>query len=359
MKLNKKSLRPFSLTVLAASSCYLSANVREYYDGLSKIDEENAEAAITAGASSVLVAEAMLNGVNNRLLDLRNGVDSQNSVGLALGGSKGGLIDGGVPYPLSETSAWDFSLWGGVYYQNTDLDSSRNSTLVEQPGVDLDIFGGDVGIDLQVTSDLLLGFAFGFAHADVDLASIDTGFESDTFKLNPYFLYTREMGPGKLFVDGQYAYGFGDVENDGLDEDASFHQIEFRAGYLFQSNIVNHGPVVSARYLDGEIENVVLGNSDFNYESFSFRVGYTASKRMALGQGYLQPSVTASWERQTDEEQASLGGADFGVLDENLFIINAGANYSLNHLNVGLHYEGRFGDIETTSFVGLNAGLNF
>jgi len=325
------------------------------------------------GAASLISSTAVVKEVSNRLLDLRNGVGAQESIGVALESSKGGLSYGEAPFYESKSHSSSFrpgqlSLWGGVYYQDTELEAQNGF----QPEIEVGVFGGDVGIDLQFTPELLLGFAFGFARTDVDSdgnAAVvapfflsDFDYEIDTFKLNPYFLYTREIGPGKLFLDGQYAYGFSDYAFTGGEFEGDFNQIESSAGYLFQSQFVNHGPVVSARYLNGEVEGVgQLGGAldDFEYESFSFQLGYTVSAHIPMGAGVLVPNVTTSWERQTDDTQSSFGGVPLGIVDENLFIVNAGASYYINGFNIGANYEGRVADIETSSFVGLRAGLSF
>lgn len=316
-----------------------------------------------ARLAGISMTRTMTRNVSGRLARLRAGGPGAlefNSIPVASADPKGGLSmdsKGGLePAPARVEAAHRWNVWGDAYLLNEEFDAQRTAAgALASPDVDLDIYGGTVGVDYRLDSNWTLGIGFGAARGDADMGRLGD-IDIDSFAIMPYlsFYQADVIGAADVYADLMYAYTDSEYDFGAFDLDGEAHQIELNIGLNYGSGGWIHGPFAQVRYLDGEIDN----GGDF--ESFATQLGYQVSHPVAVNGGTLVPHASLAWEHEFEADQGSIGGLNLGELDEDLFVGGLGVEFlSDQNWNVGLNYQARLGEDSESHYVGINAGFRF
>ena len=315
------------------------------------------ESEAAARLVGLALSRTMTRDVGGRLSRLRAGEPTDVSVSLQSLVTGGTQIDDGIPSRPGGSGRWH--VWGDTYTMTETLDSQAiGGGLAILPEIDMDIYGGTIGVDYSIDGRWAIGLGFGAASGDVDFKGVAGGIDLDSISIMPYVSYTQKnaLGQADLYADLMYAYN--DLEYDiggGLpDVDGDSHLVELNAGLNYTSGNLNHGPFVQLRYLDGDIDG------GLSFESFATQLGYQVSQPIAINGGSLIPQASLAWEHEFESDQGRIGGISLGDTDEDIFVGTLGLTFHSDHnFSVGLQYQARLGDTSESHYVGLNAGFQF
>lgn len=311
----------------------------------------------------ISMSRTMTRNVGGRLSHLRAGGSGSldfTTTSVASPNPKGGLAmdsKGGLTPASNVEAAHRWHVWGDVYAMTEEFDGQLRATgAVGTPDVDLDIYGGTVGVDYRLDQNWTLGIGFGAASGEADLNGLGD-IDIDSFAIMPYvsFYKANAVGQADLYADLMYSYTDSTYDfGVGGDVDGEAHQIELNVGLNYGRGGWVHGPFAQVRYLDGEIDN----GPDF--ESFATQIGYQVSKAISINGGTLVPQASLAWEHEFEADQGSIGGLNLGELDEDLLVGGLGLQFlSDTNWHVGVNYQARLGDDTESHYVGLNAGFRF
>lgn len=239
---------------------------------------------------------------------------------------------------LEEASSGRFGVFisGGYRFGEKD-----NTDQVE--GFDFDNTSLTAGADYRVSTDLIMGIAFGYSKFNVDFdETVDSPngqeMENDTYSVSLYGTY---YATDAFYLDGVIRSGYGDYASDrhifisnpgGVDVDGDgnpdgdldrnargsfdslFVDVGVRAGYDISLGGPTITPSVGLDYVYAEIDSfeetgaggLNLAFEDQEAESLTATMGVAASYPISLASGVLTPSVNAGWVFE-------LAGDDDGV----------------------------------------------
>ena len=256
-------------------------------------------------------------------------------------------------------------------------------------GYEYDIYGLAVGMDTRnIAEDLTIGLAFSYAHSEADSDNVNnTNTDVDSFFLTAYADY--DLGSA-YFLEGQIAYGFGDVDQTrynvggaGTAALSSFDtdQYQFKAsvgrdiplqnGVLFTPRATtNYVHVAPDNYTESGAGGTGLDTEIDNLDILELGVSFDMSYDYQTNGGMMQPHLSAGYRYDVidDEVQASStfigGGPAFQTEGfdpaEHRFDLGAGFTYfSSNNWEFTADYVYDFRtDFDSHSGV-LKAAYNF
>jgi len=337
------------------------------------------------GNAALSSARTTTRDVGDRLFRMRAGLRPmehtvQEEVGPAAG-SKGGVVS---TRTVSSMNCWE--VYGSLFYYTEDQDSQlqrvpgivggpNGGLRLVHPSTDLDIFGGNVGIERHFNENWSAGFALGGSTTDVDMTFAGSS-DIDTFSVTPYvsFYQADALGAADFWADLMYSHGFHEFDVQRLtaggiavgSPDADTDQLEFTTGVNFQSGNVTHGPYAGLRWIDGTIDSyteVGPGGGAFpeqDVESLASLLGYQLSFPIQTSAGTLVPQVRGAWEHEFEDDANSLFGFPLGERDEDIAVLGAGIGYYFNGgWNTVLDYEARLSSNIEGHYVSLKVGKEF
>lgn len=246
-----------------------------------------------------------------------------------------------------------WQVWGQTYAFREDFDAQLSSFgTISSPEFDLEVLGGSVGVDYQVSLGWTVGLAVGGARGEAQLVGFED-FDVTSTVVTPYFSYygLGILGGVDLYFDGRYSFVHSDYEDLGR---GLSHEVELNVGVNVRSGSFLHGPFVQLRTLDGE------GGSGVDFSSLVTQVGYQVSNPVLVNGGAWIPQLSLAWEHEFEPDQGAIGGLSLGEVDRDLAVCRMGLRYVAEAgFETGLEYQGRFGDIAESHYVGVNVGFRF
>lgn len=337
------------------------------------------------GNAALSSARATTRDVGDRLFRMRAGLRPmeetiQEDVSPAAG-SKGGVVSRRT---VSSMNCWE--VYGSLFYYTEDQDSQlqrvpgvvggpNGGFRLIHPSTDLDIFGGNVGIERHFNESWSAGLALGGSTSDVDMTFAGSS-DIDTFSVTPYVSYFQAdaFGAADFWADLMYSHGFHEFDTQRLtagglavgSPDADTDQLEFTTGVNFGSGNVIHGPYAGLRWIDGTIDSYTetgLGGGAFpeqDLESLASVLGYQLSFPIQTGAGTLVPQIRGAWEHEFEDDGNTFIGFPLGERDEDIAVFGAGIGYYFSSgWNTVLDYEGRFSSNVEGHYVSLKVGKEF
>ncbi len=244
-------------------------------------------------------------------------------------------------------------------------------------GFDSNSFGGQVGVDINLTRELIMGVAFGYLSTDVDLEEGLGELSDNGVRAGPYLSWTF----GNVYVDGSVTFAYHLYDGDrnipalGLVASSDYEGYDL-SGYLglgYHHEIARDvylTPAASVQYswftFDGFTEegagaaNLVVQERD-SY-SLRSRLGLNLSSHVDWG-WRLFPYVFAGWEHEFGDDDpidaAFAAGStpfiiDTGVRAEDAVYYGGGVNVLLkDNVSAFIRVEGTAaGDTDATGFAG-------
>ncbi len=260
-------------------------------------------------------------------------------------------------------STW--AAWGETYggWVNQDDRGSTN-------GYDTSVFGLVVGIDKQMTENLLLGFSLSAGDADIDFDDSASELDTDNYSLGIYASYATRT----WFVDGTISYGW--TDNDSrretvlnateywscADYDSDQWTFSLGGGMVFEP-APTWSIIPSARitysYYDQESYTERGGSfndlqvNDYDTDSFTTELNLKIAKLFKLQNGVqIVPSISIGWIHEFEDPDkvsvryyrlpASIGTFKTRGLDpaDNSFVAKVGVNIIVNErVSTYLNYD--------------------
>lgn len=308
-------------------------------------------------------------------------------------GAKGGAKVSAIAVP--KPNKWE--IFGSLFYYSEDQDGEsfrhRSKKKYEKYGeeggrsalisslaaggsdVSQEIFGGNVGLEYHLNSEWSIGAAIGGSASDVDIGSAGSA-DIDTVAISPYITYYRTdaFGYADFWADLLYSYGMHSIDTrrntgGGIasgSPDADTHTIELTMGVNFGEEDFVHGPYAGMRYITGTVDSyteVGPGATFFpeqDLDSLVSILGYQVSWKLRGSNGYWVPQLRAAWEHEFEDGNVNGFGIPVESYDEDLAVIGANLSYYFdNGWNLGIEYEGRFGENTEGHYGGIRAGKEF
>lgn len=236
-------------------------------------------------------------------------------------------------------------------------------------------FGGNVGIEFHLNPEWSIGVGVGGSSSDVDMGSAGSA-DIDTVAISPYISYYRTdaFGYADFWGDLLYSYGMHSIDTrrntgGGIasgSPDADTHTLELTMGVNFGEEDFVHGPYVGMRYITGTVDaytEVGPGATYFGEQDLDSLVsilGYQVSWKLRGKSGYWVPQLRVAWEHEFEDGNVNGFGIPVDVYDEDLAVIGANLSYYFdNGWNLGIEYEGRFGENSEGHYGGVRAGKEF
>ena len=327
-------------------------------------------------SGSLITVRTMSRDVSNRLRHIRaisgSVPDEHAAILLGANGGAGSGAKGGIsPQIVLHRPTWE--AWGQVYAftENQDNQVGPGSILIH-PDLEIDVYGGSVGVDRQLNRNWAIGIALGAAKTDMDMRTVGD-IDMDSISISPYASYSRNNAwrGASVYADLFYAYGSHDYDTRRTggavgSTDGESHQIELNTGLIFQRNSINHGPYTEIRYTTGDIDAYTetgpgaLAVASTSYDSFTTQLGYQVSRDYSVKLGKLTPSARIGWEHEFKPDQGSIGAIDLGERDEDVGVLGVGMRLqSSNNWFLSTDYEFRKGSDTESHYIGLNLSKEF
>ena len=339
------------------------------------------------GNTALSTARTTTRDVGDRLFAMRAGIlpteETTQSESVATD-SKGGMSKSPITRTVSHLRCWE--IYGSLYYYTETQDAQSgfvpgvvggpNGGLVQiHPETDVDIFGGNVGIERHFNENWSAGFALGFANTDADMTFAGES-DTDTIAVTPYISFYKAdaFGSADYWADLMYSHGFHDFDITRLtgggfasgSPDGDTDQVEFTTGINLGSGSVVHGPYAGLRWIDGSIDSYSeVGPGAVTYpeqdiESLASTLGYQLSFPIALSHGKLVPQVRGAWEHEFEDDGNTIVGIPLGLRDEDVAVLGAGLGYYCQSgWNAVLDYEARLSSNIEGHYVSLKVGKEF
>lgn len=383
MKIQNRSDKSLAWALLALAAITPAASAQgkgeEYF-------ETGIAANSAMGAAALATARATTRDVGDRLFRMRAGIrpieETVQSGAAPAGDAKGGMSTSPVMTTTTRLRCWE--VYGSLYYYTENQDTyavranvpgALRGLLLIHPGTDVDIFGGNVGIERHFNENWSAGLAVGASSTDVDMTFVGSS-DIDTLSVTPYLSYYRAdaLGAADFWADVMYSHGFHEYDVARLtvpgfatgSPDADTDLLELTTGLNLQAGNVTHGPFGGLRWIDGTIDSyteVGPGGGFFpeqDIESLASILGYQASFPIKLSGGTLVPQVRGAWEHEFEDDANSLFGFSLGERDEDIAVLGAGIGYYCNSgWNAVLDYEARLSSNIDGYFVSLKIGKEF
>lgn len=285
------------------------------------------------------------------------------------GGDRGGF---------GEDSDWGVfgQAVGGVH--DTDSDTYRT-------GHEAQIFGGQFGVDRNISDQLTLGMGFSYLRSDVDLRNDRGEFDADSFRVGPYLGWTDSRN--KWFVDTSLTWGYHEVDSEryvpeeDADATASFNaqEVMFYAGtgYPYDLGEFTLTPRATLQYLyfqqDGFSESGAgpanLNVHDRDAHSLRTRLGASLDRAFEAGGLVILPELFLGWEYEALGEDDIT--ADFAAGSDGFSVTPASPGRSAAALGASVNvlfdenvsafvrYEGRLSTDTETHGLGAGFSLRF
>jgi outer membrane autotransporter protein len=264
----------------------------------------NEEGAVVA-SSQVDAGSAQVDSIGQRLSTVRGGgglVYQQNS---SFNWSTGAAGDGSSPW--------------GMFVNGIYIDTDRDSTSRES-GFNADNWGVTGGIDYVFSDKLIIGAAFGYVNADIDIKAGGGKVDTDSYS---YFAYWSIFPNENWYVDAMAGY----TDNDHDQTRSINYSIPTVGGAAGATTTVNNSALSSTD--SDEISVSVTGGRNYGYGTWTLspygRVdyahieidGYTErmSQTAAAGNG-LALRVN---DQKFDSLMLSVGGSATGQWGERFF----------------------------------------
>jgi uncharacterized protein YhjY with autotransporter beta-barrel domain len=338
------------------------------------------------GNAALSTARATTRDVGDRLFAMRAGIRPMEETVQteAAADAKGGMSKTPITRTTSHLRCWE--IYGSLFYYTEEQDaqyipggaipgSNFRGLVPIHPSTDVDIFGGNIGIERHFTENWSAGVALGLANTDADMTFAGDS-DGDTVSVTPYISYYQAdaFGSADFWADLMYSHGFHDFDIQRLtpggiatgSPDADTDQLEFTTGLNFQSGSVVHGPYGGLRWIDGSIDSyteVGPGGGFFpeqDIESLASQLGYQLSFPIRLTGGSLVPQVRGAWEHEFEDDANSLFGFPLGERDEDVAVLGAGIGFYCNSgWNTVLDYEARLSSNIEGHYVSLKVGKEF
>jgi uncharacterized protein YhjY with autotransporter beta-barrel domain len=340
------------------------------------------------GNAALTTARTTTRDVGDRLFAMRAGIrpmEETVQTEAAAADPKGGMAKSPITRTTSHLRCWE--IYGSLYYYTEEQDAQSgfvpgivggpNGGLVPiHPSTDVDIFGGNIGIERHFTENWSAGIALGLANTDVDMTFAGDS-DNDTFSVTPYISYYRAdaFGSADYWADLMYSHGFHDFDIQRLtgggiatgSPDADTDQLEFTTGVNFQSGDVVHGPYGGLRWIDGSIDSYTEfgpGGGFFpeqDIESLASTLGYQLSFPIRTSRGGVWvPQVRGAWEHEFEDDANTLFGFPLGERDEDVAVLGAGLGfYCHTGWNAVIDYEARLSSNIEGHYVSLKVGKEF
>ncbi len=382
MKHQSRSPMSLSFALLALASitpvAHAGKGPPEYYDF-----ETGLAANSGIAAAGLVTARTTTRDVGDRLFRMRAGLRpiEETVQSAPATDAKGGMSP--ITTTTSHLRCWE--VYGSLYYYIEDQNSrvipgpnipgSVAGLLLVHPGTDIDIFGGNVGIERHFNENWSAGLAIGASNTDVDMNFVGSA-DIDTFTLTPYISYygADALGTSDFWADLMYSHGFQEhdlqrLTGGGLatgSPDADTDQLEFTTGLNFQSGSVTHGPYGGLRWIDGSIDSYTEAGPGAGFfpeqdiESLASFLGYQLSFPIQTSGGTLVPQLRGAWEHEFEDDPNNLFGFPLGQVDEDIAVVGAGIGYYCNSgWNAVLDYEARLSSNVEGHYVSLKVGKEF
>lgn len=329
--------------------------------------------------ASISLVRTHTQDVGRRLARLRAGIPNtvvQPEPAPAPTGAKGGMAKS-VITPAAIEKRWE--VYGTVYYFTESGDeqtAQRGVTglfrMLVVPDYDMDVFGGDVGLEYRINDHWSVGAAFGASTADIDMSQVGSA-DIDSIALMPYVSFVQREVFSNADFYADLLYGYSDQNYDthrdgGFDgsTDGDANTLELNVGLNLKAGPLTHGPFATLRWIDGTMDAYSEGGPggidypEADYESLATDLGYQVSYQVQMSGGVLVPQLSAAWEHEFEGDPAVITGVPLGALDEDLAVVGAGISwYAQTGWNLGLFYEGRFGESVNSNYIGLKGGYEF
>jgi uncharacterized protein YhjY with autotransporter beta-barrel domain len=384
MKHKVPSIKPLccSLLALAAVTPVAHAGKQEepFFDSGLLVASGIGNAALTTARTTTRDVGDRLFAMRAGILPMEETVQSE----AAVADPKGGMSKSPITRTVSHLRCWE--IYGSLYYYTEEQDAQSipggaipggpvAGLVPIHPSTDVDIFGGNIGIERHFTENWSAGLALGFANTDVDMTFAGES-DNDTFSVTPYISYYRAdaFGSADYWADLMYSHGFHEFDIQRLtgggiatgSPDADTDQVEFTTGVNFGSSSVVHGPYGGLRWIDGTIDGyteVGPGGGVFpeqDLESLASTLGYQLSFPIRLNHGTLVPQVRGAWEHEFEDDANTLFGFPLGERDEDVAVLGAGLGfYCQSGWNAVLDYEARLSSNIEGHYVSLKIGKEF
>ncbi len=385
MKYKDSSFRSLCCTLLALAAVTPLAHA-------GKVEEPFLDTGLLVasgiGNAALTTARTTTRDVGDRLFAMRAGIlpmEETVQTEAAATDPKGGMAKSPITRTVSHLRCWE--IYGSLYYYTEEQDAQLgfipgivggpNGGLGPiHPSTDVDIFGGNIGIERHFTENWSAGIALGFANTDVDMTFAGDS-DNDTFSVTPYISYYQAdtFGSADFWADLMYSHGFHEFDIQRLtgggfvsgSPDADTDQLEFTTGLNFQSGDVVHGPYGGLRWIDGSIDSyteVGPGGGFFpeqDIESLASTLGYQLSFPIRTSRGGVWvPQVRGAWEHEFEDDANTLFGFPLGERDEDVAVLGAGVGfYCHTGWNAVLDYEARLSSNIEGHYVSLKVGKEF
>lgn len=199
-----------------------------------------------------------------------------------------------------------FSVWFNPIYQNTSVDELESQGLIS--GADLDFTGANLGVDVQMTPEFLVGVIGSFGSGSSNSTDIGSDVQDD-FDYSSFGIYSQ-FTMNNFYVNGDFSYTLlsNDINANTLinntnlktSTDSSVFSVGLEGGYELQTGFVNITPHVGVRYnllsVDDYIVNdqhgAEIANTKFDDMSFiNIPVGVKFDKDFVANDWTIKPSL--------------------------------------------------------------------
>ncbi|MEK7951211.1 autotransporter outer membrane beta-barrel domain-containing protein [Luteolibacter soli] len=338
------------------------------------------------GNAALTTARTTTRDVGDRLFAMRAGIRPMEETvqsEAAAADPKGGMAKSPITRTVSSLRCWE--VYGSLYYYNEEqaaqlgfipgiVGGPNGGLLPVHPSTDVDIFGGNIGIERHFTENWSAGLALGYANTDADMAFAGTS-DIDTFSITPYvsFYKADAFGSADYWADLMYSHGFNDFDIHRLtgggftsaSPEADTDEVEFTTGINLGSAKLVHGPYAGLRWITGTIDSyneIGAGGGFFpeqDIDSLVSTLGYQLSFPIALSHGTLVPQVRGAWEHEF-EDGNTIFGIPLGQPAEDVAVLGAGLGfYCQSGWNAVLDYEARLSSDIEGHYVSLKIGKEF
>jgi outer membrane lipase/esterase len=274
-----------------------------------------AKQAAALGTVAVISSSVQTTNIGLRLASLRRGATGASVSGVSFN------VDGQA-VPVGALTAALASLGGGAsadpsggklgVFVNGQGSFGNQDPTARDAGFDFYTAGMTAGLDYRLTTDLVLGAAFGYLRTKTNFDA-----SAGDSRINGYSLslYGNYYLLEKLYVDGIATFGRNEYSNERniantltarSSTDGNQFAISVSTGYEFNAAALTLGPTARVNYvrvhIDGYREtgadafNLAIGSQTI--ESLTSALGGELRYAMSTGWGVLTPQLNFEWEHE-------------------------------------------------------------
>jgi len=311
--------------------------------------------------------------INSRLLRARAGYEAKSKALFQRNSTEFNNDIGNIHTSSPHIFSNKLRFFGAAQTYSSSIDAFATES-VNVPEVDIDLYGGNVGLEYTLTENIKIGTGFIHNQGDVTIGRFD---RLDA-EYNAFSIYGALFQPltesVHLHADALYGKTFGelsffrDFEEFGITTgsgDSDIDHFEFNVGLNFHSNIVTHGPIFSYRNSQSSVDSIAESgfaasvSPAINTDIDRFRYGYQATAHNYTNTGNLSIQGRLLGETQRQDSDLVISG-NSGSTNDTALVAGIGVIWSFETGGyLAADWEGRFSNDINANHFQISAGFNF